>query len=65
MERGFRVLHEEGTSVSLIDEMFSWEQRQETVGLTHWQELDDRIAALARQRLGRAEPAEAEACPRG
>lgn len=47
VEKGFRVLRQEGSSRSLLDEMFSWDERQLTVGLDDWMKLDARIGAAA------------------
>lgn len=47
VERAFETLRAEGSSESLIAEMWSWQQRQALVGLPAWQELDREIAARA------------------
>ena len=49
VERGLSVLRETGTSVSLLDEMFSWEERQETVDFSDWEAFD---ATVTRDALG-------------
>lgn len=47
IEKAFRTLHDERTSASLVGEMLSWDERQQTVRLAEWQELDAAIAAEA------------------
>ena len=47
VERAFATLHAERSSASLTVELLAWERRQETVGLSAWQELDRSIAAEA------------------
>lgn len=49
VERGLTVLREQGTSAPLLDEMFSWEERQETVGFTQWERFDESVTAEARR----------------
>ena len=51
VERAFKVLREEGHSSSLIDEIFSWQKRQATVGLPEWERLDAEVAELTDERL--------------
>lgn len=55
VEHGFSVLRRDGSSVQLLGEMFTWEERQETVGLSHWRNLDQRIARESREILAAAE----------
>lgn len=47
VEKAFRTLQAERTSASLLGEMLSWDERQQTVRLAEWQELDAAIAAEA------------------
>ena len=49
VERGLAVLRGEGTSASLLDEMFSWEERQETVGFSEWERFEESVTAEARR----------------
>jgi 2-methylisocitrate lyase-like PEP mutase family enzyme len=51
VERGFRTLRTLGTSAPLLDEMFGWEERQETVGFSDWERFDESVAAEARRIL--------------
>ena len=43
VERGLSVLRETGTSASLLEEMYSWEERQETVDFSAWESFDRSI----------------------
>lgn len=49
VQRAFETLIREGTSESLIPEMLSWADRQETVGLSAWRALDSEVADEARR----------------
>lgn len=53
VQRAFRTLHAERTSASLAAEMLTWEERQRTVGLGVWSQLDAEIAAEAAAESGR------------
>lgn len=48
VERGLSVLRQTGTSESLLAEMYSWEERQETVGFSEWEGFDQSIVDEAR-----------------
>ena len=54
VERAFSRLREEGSSESLLPELWSWEKRQGLVGLPAWEALDRDIAERARQAVGEA-----------
>jgi len=60
VERGLSVLRETGTSASLLDEMFTWEERQETVGFSDWEAFDTKIVEEARRVLDDDEAKEGE-----
>ncbi len=49
--RGLSVLRETGTSASLLDEMHSWEERQETVDFTEWEAFEASIGEEAQRVL--------------
>lgn len=51
VKRALAVLRSERTSLSIIDDLLPWEERQETVGLSAWRELDDSIAAAAAELM--------------
>jgi 2-methylisocitrate lyase-like PEP mutase family enzyme len=50
VERAFQTLHDQGTSESLVGEMWSWDRRQSTVRLPEWEARDADIAARAASR---------------
>ncbi len=52
VERAFETLRAEGSSESLVAEMWSWQQRQQLVGLPEWEALDREIAARAARLAG-------------
>ena len=43
----FEVLRSEGSSVSLLDEILPWEERQRTVGLDSWRAAEQDVLARA------------------
>lgn len=49
VELGLEALRESGTSASLLGEMYSWEERQETVGFSEWERFDASITDEARR----------------
>jgi 2-methylisocitrate lyase-like PEP mutase family enzyme len=49
VEHGLEVLRETGTSASLLDAMYSWEERQETVGFSGWEAFDASVTEEARR----------------
>ena len=49
VEYGLSVLHETGTSASLLEEMYTWEERQETVGFSQWEAFDASITDEGRR----------------
>jgi len=51
VERGLSVLRETGTSAAFLGEMFTWEERQETVGFSEWEAFDAKIIEEARRLL--------------
>lgn len=46
-ERSLRTLRSDGNSLSLLDEMVTWEQRQKTVNLNDWLAIDSAVSAKA------------------
>jgi 2-methylisocitrate lyase-like PEP mutase family enzyme len=40
VQRAFKRLVDEGSSIALIDEMIGWDERQDIVGLPFWEQLD-------------------------
>ncbi|MGI9657771.1 MAG: isocitrate lyase/PEP mutase family protein, partial [Gaiellaceae bacterium] len=51
VERGLAELRERGTSASLLEEMFTWEERQETVDFSEWEAFDAGITEEAGRLL--------------
>ncbi len=59
VERGLSVLRQTGSSASLLDEMFTWEERQATVGFSDWEAFDASITEEGRRLLGPESAADA------
>jgi 2-methylisocitrate lyase-like PEP mutase family enzyme len=51
VEQAMRTLLAEGSSQSLLDQMATWQERQEAVGLEQWETLDGQIVDAAEQVL--------------
>ena len=49
VDDAFQQLLHEGSSIGILDRLLSWEDRQDLVGLSSWQRLDEEIAAEARR----------------
>lgn len=47
VEQALRTLREEGSSLSLLDRMATWDERQSTVGLRSWEAVDQEVLAAA------------------
>ena len=45
------MLRETGSSASLLEEMFTWEERQETVDYSEWEAFDSAITEEAGRLL--------------
>jgi 2-methylisocitrate lyase-like PEP mutase family enzyme len=57
----FEVLRREGSSATLVDQMVTWEERQELVNFSQWQQIDSEIAAQALAITGKAPAANGSA----